>query len=315
MSQRNPNIDVMRVLAAFAVVWLHVSVRVIYSDPNVTSSGWWVGNIIDSFSRWSVPLFVMVSGALSLSAPSSSSPIKFWIKRGYRLIPAIIFWTLVFFAFRKFLEGPFGLKDAIKSLIEGNPYGHLWYLYMLIGLTFVTPFLQQLVGGLSQFSLLLLIVGSFTLASFEALFGGRSVTFLPSFLPFIGYFLAGHYLTHHSSPPKSWLMITIILICGFSIALGTGALLPLRDVQAYDLTYSYHNPLVVVMSLCVFLAVIKTRRTIGPFIRIAPLTLGVYVIHPLWLWALSELGMNGFFVHPIVGIPITAILVFSLSVL
>ena len=49
--------------------------------------------------------------------------------------------------------------------------------------------------------------------------------------------------------------------------------------------------------------------------RISPITLGVYAIHPLWVSALGRLGIDGFWVHPVIGIPVTATLAFILSVL
>jgi surface polysaccharide O-acyltransferase-like enzyme len=315
MSQRNPNIDFMRVLAAFAVVWLHVSARVVYGDPSVASTGWWAGNLGDSFTRWSVPLFVMISGMLLLPAPASASPLDFWRKRLRRLLPALVFWTLVYFIFRYFLEPPFGLKDAIKSLLKGNVYYHTWYLYMLVGLNFITPYLQQLVAVLSRRALLYLTLGCFIIAAGEFAYGGRIITFLPSFLPYVGYYLAGHYLATLDFTPKKRLFIPLILLCGLGIALATAALLPVRDVQAYDLTYSNHNLLVVIMSLSIFLLLLKSRPLTGLWQRIAPITLGVYAIHPLWVWALGKFGINGFWVHPALGIPLTATLAFILSVL
>mgnify|MGYP001065740644 FL=1 len=315
MTQRNPNIDAIRVIAAFGVVWLHVSVWVLYGDPSIHSSGWWAATVIDAFTHWGVPAFVMVSGALTLSAPADLTPLEFWIKRLRRLLPAIIFWTLVFFAFRRFLEGPFGLRDALKSLVEGTPYGHLWYLYMLLGLTFISPFLHKLVQVLNRRDLLLLILGCFAIAAGETAFGGRAVTWLPGFIPFIGYFLAGYYLATHARTPRRWWLVVIFFLCGLAIVLSTAVLLPRRDVQAYDLTFSYHNPLVAGMSLSIFLLLLKAPGSFGPLIKLAPITLGIYVIHPLWIWALAKLGLDCYWVHPAIGIPLTATLAFILSAL
>ncbi len=315
MNQRNPNIDLLRVIAAFAVVWLHVSVWVVLGDPSVESPWWWAGNLVDSFTRWSVPVFVMISGALLLSAPPSSSPLDFWRKRLTRLLPALIFWTLVYFAFRYFLEPPFGWKDVIKSLLKGNAYYHTWYIYMLVGLTFITPYLQTLVRALSRRALLYLILGCFIMAAGEFAYGGRIITFLPSFVPFLGYFLAGYYIVNFVGAIKKRILIPVILLCGLAIALATAALLPVRDIQAYNLTYSYHNLLVVGMSLSIFTLVIKAPPVISLVQRIAPVTLGVYALHPLWMWVLGKLGINGFWMHPAAGIPVTATLAFILSAL
>jgi len=58
--------DVLRIVAAFAVVFLHCSSQRFYDT--FPSTEWEVRNIYDSFVRWCVPIFVMVSGALFLDA-------------------------------------------------------------------------------------------------------------------------------------------------------------------------------------------------------------------------------------------------------
>ena len=66
---------------------------------------------------------------------------------------------------------------AVTNIVQGVPH-HLWYLYMTLGLYFVTPFLHLLVSGSQLGGLRLLIIGSFIISSIEYVFGGRSVTFL-----------------------------------------------------------------------------------------------------------------------------------------
>ncbi len=320
MNNHNQNFDFIRVIAVLAVVWLHVSVDVVIKNPDVSSVAWWVGNIADAFSRWCVPLFLMVSGALLLPTSANLSPIDFYIKRTSRLFPSIAFWTLIYIVFREFTEPAFSLIVAAKSIIRGIPYYHLWYLYMIVGLSFATPFLCQLVSKTHPDSLRLLIMGSFTIAAVESALGGISftslgVTFLPRFLPFVSYFLAGHYLLNHPIELRNRWLISIIFFCGFLIALGTGVLLQVLGPISlkFETMYSFLNPVVVIMSLCIFLLFTKISISLGALQRIAPITLGVYVIHPLWLWFLAKFGITGFLVHPLVGIPTTTILAFALS--
>lgn len=56
----------LRVFAIFMVVVIHVTAGyVTFADTNPSFYGstlWWSANILDSFSRWSVPVFVMLSG-------------------------------------------------------------------------------------------------------------------------------------------------------------------------------------------------------------------------------------------------------------
>jgi surface polysaccharide O-acyltransferase-like enzyme len=313
MNQRNTNLDFARIIAVFAVVLLHVSARVVVANPDVHSLAWWTGNIADVLSRWCVPVFVMISGALLLSPSADVTPIAFYKRRASRLFPVIAFWTLVYIVFRRYIDSTFSLSDAGKSIIKGTPYYHLWYLYMLIGLYFITPFLRQLVSVISTNSLRLLIIGSLAIAALDSAPAFSSATFLPLFLPFIGYFLAGYHLSTISSAPRLPLLGSIALACGLLAAIGTGALLPSIGPRSFELMYSFLNPLTIVMSLCVYLLLTRIPIRTGPLQQIAVITPGIYVIHPLWLWFLAKHSITGFLVHPVIGIPMTAILVFILS--
>jgi len=94
-------------------------------------------------------------------------------------------------------------------------------------------------------------------------------------------------------------------------------MVPRWDHIAWEVMYSYLNPLVIVMSLCVFRFGIsqplKSQPAAAWVQRLAPLTLGIYLIHPLWLELLRRVGLYGSALHPAVGIPATALVAFSLS--
>lgn len=57
--------DVLRVLATFAVIVLHLSAQH-WADTDVFSNAWLAFNLYGGIVRWSVPIFVMISGALFL---------------------------------------------------------------------------------------------------------------------------------------------------------------------------------------------------------------------------------------------------------
>lgn len=57
-------LDVIRTVACFAIVMIHSSARYVIMD--VGTVDFWIGDVLDSFSRVGVPLFVMISGALLL---------------------------------------------------------------------------------------------------------------------------------------------------------------------------------------------------------------------------------------------------------
>jgi surface polysaccharide O-acyltransferase-like enzyme len=147
----------------------------------------------------------------------------------------------------------------------------------------------------------------------------HAYTFLGLWPSYLGYFLAGYYLWRWPRPHVSWrLALAIVLACGTGIALLTGALYHLLGARAWQITYANLQPLVVLMSLAIFTATSGSKTPLSRGLArgvggITPLVLGVYVMHPLWLRVLKDGGIDGFFVDPTVGIPLTTLLAFGLS--
>ena len=90
--ERFEYINQLRVIAAFGVVVGHVSIWVV-SMMEPLSFDWWVGSFGHFMARWTVPVFVMVSGALLLDPSKEDRPIDFYKKRMRRILVPLIFWT------------------------------------------------------------------------------------------------------------------------------------------------------------------------------------------------------------------------------
>lgn len=69
-SQRVACYDVLRVAATFAVVALHLSAQH-WADTDIYSTAWQAFNLYDSLVRWTVPVFVMISGVFFLAGTQS----------------------------------------------------------------------------------------------------------------------------------------------------------------------------------------------------------------------------------------------------
>ena len=109
-------------------------------------------------------------------------------------------------------------------------------------------------------------------------------------------------------------------MAGIGVALGAGLLRPWLGTHAIELMYAYPNPLILLMGVCMFL--LGLRRHAGFIthlaagcVALAPLSFGIYLVHPLWLLALARIGIDGFLWHPAIGIPLTALAAFALSAL
>jgi len=91
-------LDNSRIVAIYAVVFLHVSAAVVLGNE-VGTEYWWIGNIYDSAMRWCVPTFVMISGALLLDPDKQEDLKTFYAKRLSRILIPILFWSAFFSIF------------------------------------------------------------------------------------------------------------------------------------------------------------------------------------------------------------------------
>ncbi|MEE3325182.1 MAG: acyltransferase family protein [Methanosphaera sp.] len=164
VTTRNPtksreiSFDILRIMASFAVMMIHISSQNWY-EVDIYSYEWMIFSFYDSISRWGVPIFVMISGALFLGNCRS---IKRIYKRNiFRIITAFIFWSF-FYASIMFVCGC-SLKEALACFFRG--FYHMWFLFMIIGLYMITPFLVAIVKDkkLINYFLLLSLLFAFAL--------------------------------------------------------------------------------------------------------------------------------------------------------
>ncbi|RCW15878.1 hypothetical protein RSP816_00775, partial [Ralstonia solanacearum] len=169
-----PWIDAARVISIFAVVFLHISASVV-TEADFGSSFWWHGNFYDSMVRWCVPVFVMISGALLLDESRVEDAVTFYKRRVGRLLLPLIFWTIAFLFWNaikaRFSGAEFGLVHAVKSVANGKPHYHMWFLFMIFGLYLFTPLIRTLVRNAGRRELWFFVIVMFSLSALDELLG------------------------------------------------------------------------------------------------------------------------------------------------
>jgi len=319
-------IDNARVVAVFAVVFLHVSLEVVFG-AEIGSFNWWVGNIYNSFVRWCVPLFVMISGFLLLD-PEKNEDIKtFYAKRVSRILIPLVFWS-VFFSIYTFLKGMMLRGEHItllslgKNILQGVPYGHMWFLYMILGLYLITPFFRKLVKALpineaSFFCMIMFAMALITIA-IDRLYLKGSTLFINWYLPFLPYYLAGYLIGKSNVGPYKCINMISVVILSLLTAAGCYMLSKKCGIQQGLYFYNYLSITVIPASLSIFMILKEFNM---PIIRkiakeIAPLTLGIYIIHIIFIEMLRFIaGFTPLKFTPFISIPASALIVFLLSVI
>src|SRR5258708_2299044 len=130
--------DLIRIISIFLVVLLHTSASLLYQWSEIPIGYWWAANFYDSFSRVSVPLFVMLSGALLLGKQESYS--TFFSKRLIRILLPWIFWTGIYVIWAMTFHGELIHSfTEFKRLVIETFFGGFWFLGMLVGVYILTP--------------------------------------------------------------------------------------------------------------------------------------------------------------------------------
>jgi surface polysaccharide O-acyltransferase-like enzyme len=317
-SPTNSSLELLRSAAALAVVGVHAAAMVLVVMPGADDSAWWAANFLDAFSRWCVPVFVMISGALLLSGPADEAAWVFYRRRAMRLWQPTLFWSLFYLGLAAATDPDWSILRAAGSVARGVPWYHLWFLYMLPGLYLLVPFLRRVIAYSNRAELRGLCIAACALAALSPPDNPGSTIFLSSFLPFTGYFLLGYLLFTRTTQPRATHLWGLALAAGAGVALGAGLLRPWLGERAVNLMYGYQNPLVLLMSACVFQLGLQPHAGFIAWlakgcVRLAPLSFGIYLIHPLWLLLLAKVGIDGLLWHPAIGIPLTTMMAFALS--
>ena len=353
-------VDLMRIVGALLVVVIHVSGRVAggYAVENkgeaVGSLGWLVSQWGDLGSSVAVPLFVMVSGALLLGRNEETSP--FYRKRFGKILVPFLAWSCIFvlclwIAGKGFKDGtPITLVSSIGAFLSGGISGHFWFMYMLISLYLVAPFLSAFVRNASKNMLTcFLILWFFAVVIFPVIDatakGTLGIVGITSDIRFefniryesiaywVCFFIAGYALKDVLISKRLAIVALIFWFC-FSVTGSVNGYL-LRNYpdssMAFLFTFmgTYIVPIIshqVTLTLCAFLALRSlgdipalASSRFGQMISIiAPLTFGIYLCHHLFvvpsmgiLDKLIGIGSTGSWLLALCAIPTLTVIFFS----
>lgn len=137
-------LDILRGMAILFVIALHAMSYFLQNSANYGSYSWYIFLVLNSIVRAGVPIFFMMSGYLHLKSDLASNTMLFYRKRLPHIVVPLLVWNLLYYLFPCFLNYEiFSLKQCIDEILELGTYYHLWYLYTLIGIYLMTPFLKK----------------------------------------------------------------------------------------------------------------------------------------------------------------------------
>ncbi|MCI6107144.1 MAG: acyltransferase [bacterium] len=226
--------DFLRGLAMILVILIHIYsiYRGIYFNKNKIY--YFILSLGDSFTRIAVPTFFMITGIFMLNKSYDESYKDYLLKRMPKLIVTFIIFSGIYYiyeAHRTSNELSILYFCQILTTYGGFKY-HLWFMYEIIRIYFLIPFISVLVKNLTREKLkdliiLIFILGNilqfsqwFTYKYEINLFAGISFS---SLAICTNYLLLGYYLFKYDISKKSRIKIYIVGIISIF-------LMPIADI-------------------------------------------------------------------------------------
>lgn len=285
-SDRQTWISCLRIVSTLAVIWLHTNGTIYGNQELFTLSDeqvkWFTVNF--HLMEWSVPVFLMITGALMLRHDRKITIHECIFKYSRRQLFAVLLFGTFYAAIIEVTSNGIGPLIVIKSIwgsITGNTSSHLWYCFLLIGIYLILPVLKLFIDKTDNREILYLLVVLFVFdffIPFINIFLNKKIRFGIPFTYALFYLICGYYLTRMSK--KMWVycvvacvtMPMVILLSYFNPVLASQCL-------------GYNSPIVALLAISLFglfqnMINMKESKKLW---KIDRLCFGVYLIHPLFI--------------------------------
>ena len=198
-------IDIIRIFAFVFIVFLHTLNRQFGVDV------WMGGYAIISIG---VNLFIMISGYLLLD--KTEEAIVFFKKRILNILPLFLVFNIIYIYFGKI---------PIMPVLKGKTISasHFWYIYMILGLYLLTPWLQKVLKYAEKETLFVVFLWFLCniLNPYLRYFNLAEIPFSNFPLTgFIGYYILGYFVKKYDNKVKkaSFILIIVIYVLGFLLS-------------------------------------------------------------------------------------------------
>lgn len=313
INKRELAFDILRVIAMCMVVVIHVSNVYSRSFGIISNKSFFVSLGFNTISRVSVPIFLMISGALLVDRSFNKNR---YFKRIIKYLTLIIVWDIIYLLWEYFYLG-ISYNRLYMLLIE--PYrAHLWFLYTILTLYIIQPLLKLILDKSSKTIKILLLLIWFILSTLSLV--NYNIASIFTIFSYIGFFIIGKYLYDYiknNNLKKYNLIFILLIIINISLSIYFNYTYSLKYNRFYNLFFAYRSPFVIISSLALFTLVITNYRKekLPKIIKyLSEVSLGVYIIHGIFLDITIKL-FNYQLTNVLYGIPLFALIILILSII
>lgn len=331
MIKRDSSLDLLKTISMILVIVIHVSNYYCRNASDMLSTNFIFSAVYDGLARICVPLFFMISGVVILNGKYDG---RKYIARIVKFILVLAFWSIIYYLWDAFyMHYEYNLVSDFFNIFFIPMKIHLWFMYPIIGLYIIAPFIQKMVNNLEEklenlfiFLWLGFSGGVYILNLIVKGIGVDTEVVYP--LPmlqetyWLGYFIAGYVLYKRIQAIKGErkynkkLMLSFII--SMTVTIGVTLIYSILKEEFFQAYYAYRSLFIIVSSLSVFCyIIINSDRILNKPVEKAAKILvtysfGVYLSHLMFYNILVKefdiLKLNGTY-----AVPLFTVLIFFVS--
>ena len=292
-------LDLLKIVSAFMIAVIHASGGV-FNNHELGSLVWKEGLVLNAATRFAVPVFLMISGALLLGRKISLDKA---IKKAIIAGIALFVWSFVFILTKKILWNDGNVVyDTVMILFNKRVSGHLWYGYLLIWIYLFSPILNILYESLSnKMRIYFIILGLLVPSAVDSIINYFSFDvqllqnsfFIYMNLGYISVLFIGRMIYENKEKISVilggvssviGLVLTILLTEGISMRLGTSTHTFFSELEIGNIMYAFG-----IMLLGCKLNWKGDNTFIKKIIiKVSELAMGIYFSHALVMWLIGD---------------------------
>ncbi len=260
---------------------------------------------------------------------------QFFKKRLIRVVIPFVVWSLLYAVLPYFWNGMTG-QEVVSSVFRllynfNNASGHLWFVYMLVGLYLfmpvISPWLEKVGKKAERLFLILWFLSTFfpyIRAFYGAVYGEcywNEFNMLWYYSGFLGYVVLAHYIRHHLtwSLSKQLTLGGLLYLVGYYVTASVwyNQIPVATELQELELSWRFCTPNVAMMSFGAFVVIqslfSKQHKPNRVITEVSRLSYGIYLMHIFVLNAVYML-IEGMFSTPLT-IVLVGILTFVICII
>ncbi len=280
--KRNSNIELLRIIAMFMVLMLHVNVFSIglpnHEDFNANPLSSITRIFFQSFAEIAVDLFVLISGWFGIKY-TTRGLLRFL----YQSFFIVVCMTIVGYIF----TAPIVMTDIVKQCLF---FSKLWFIVAYGGLYIIAPILNSFIENSTEKKFRLTLIAFFLYQCYFSTIcpaGDTQFATGTSIVSFMGLYLLAKYIRLYGQFVKCALMIwgvTIVLMMGIFLIEILGFNVPML----LDFVYNNNSPVIIISALSLLTWVASLKPRFNNIINfVAASAFSVYLLHMGTAWTMS----------------------------